>query len=213
MMMEEYTLEDLEKLSGMSIRTLRFYIQEGLLPGPDTRGKYARYSKDHLDILRFIDRLKEMHMPLKKIRHLLETMSNEDIERIIRSQTEQNLTFSSPQLFNKVENWEDKNNKTERSSALEYIRNLENLQDGLKINDNNIRFMAPSAPPQVPAPHNNVYKSRSLKSGETWQRIHLAEGVDLQIRQPMDKEKEKAVEDLIDTARQLFRKTSKKGEK
>jgi DNA-binding transcriptional MerR regulator len=52
-MTDEFTLEELEKMSGLPIRTLRFYIQEGLLPGPDTRGKFARYSQKHLDTIRF----------------------------------------------------------------------------------------------------------------------------------------------------------------
>jgi hypothetical protein len=36
--------------------------------------------------------------------------------------------------------------------------------------------------------------------------------VELQVRQPMGREKEQVVEELIDTARLLFRKTNKKGE-
>ncbi len=212
-MTEEYTLEDLEKISGMSIRTLRFYIQEGLLPGPDTRGKFARYSQTHLDTIRFIHRLKEVHMPLQKIRHLLETMSSEDIERIIQSQSEQNLTFSSPQLFNKEEDREENSEKPERSSALDYIRSLENLQDDRKVNDSNNRYMPAPVPSLVPAPLNEVYLSRSLKNGETWQRFKLIEGVELQVRKPMSREKEKVVEELIEITRQLFRKTNNKGEK
>jgi DNA-binding transcriptional MerR regulator len=211
-MTEEFTLEDLENMSGLSIRTLRFYIQEGLLPGPDTRGKFARYSQVHLDTIRFIDRLKKVHMPLKQIRHLLETMSSADIERIIQSKSGGNFVFSSPQLFKEEED-EGKMKGVKRSSALEYIRSLENLQDSLKVKDGNTKFYAPPAPSQAPAPSGKFYTSKSLNDGETWQRFHLAEGINLQVRLPMDKEKEKAVEDLLETAHQLFRKINKKGEK
>ena len=212
-MTEKYTLEDLEKISGMSIRTLRFYIQEGLLPGPDTRGKFARYSQKHLDSIRFIHRLKELHIPLQQIRHLLNTMSSEDIERIIQSKSESNFTFSSPPLFSKDENSEVKSVKTERSSALDYIRSLENLQDSLKVNDSNPRYPAPSAPSQASAPLSKVYISQPVKNGETWHRIRLAEDVELQVRQPMSRERERVVEELIEITRQLFRKINKKGDK
>jgi DNA-binding transcriptional MerR regulator len=212
-MAEDYTLEDLERMSGMSIRTLRFYIQEGLLPGPDTRGKFARYSKKHIDTIRFIHRLKEVHMPLQQIRHLLDTMSSGDIERIIQSKSESNFTFSSPQPFSKDENREVKSVKPERSSVLDYIRSLENLQDSLKVNDSNTRYMAPSAPSQAPPPPSKVYISQPANNGETWHRIRLAEDVELQVRQPMSREREQVVEELIEITRQLFRKINKKGEK
>lgn len=212
-MSEEYTLEDLEEMSGLSIRTLRYYIQEGLLPGPDTRGKFARYSQNHLDTIRFIDRLKKVHMPLKQIRHLLETMSNEDIERIIQSQTGDNIIFSSPQLFNEEEDSEKMKGEQKNSSALEYIRSLENLQGNLKIQVSRKYFYSPPAPAQVPAPLKKTTTLQPVKNGETWQRIHLADGLELQVRQPMSEEKEQAMKELVETARQLFSKINKKGEK
>ena len=49
-MNDELTLEDLVNISGLPIRTVRFYIQEGLLPGPDSRGKNARYTEEHLNV-------------------------------------------------------------------------------------------------------------------------------------------------------------------
>ena len=62
-MTEEYTIEDLENHSGIPTRTLHYYMQLGLLPGPDKRGKYASYSQEHIDRLDLILILKEMHLP------------------------------------------------------------------------------------------------------------------------------------------------------
>ena len=212
-MTEEFTLEDLEKMSGLSIRTLRFYIQEGLLPGPDTRGKFARYSRKHLDTIRFIHRLKEVHMPLQQIRHLLDTMSSEDIERVIQSQSEKNFTLTSPQFFSKNKEIEEPSGKPERSSALDYIRSLENLKGRQKINDSPPHYKTPPAPSQPPLLSSEPSGSLPVRGGENWQRIRLAEGVELHVRQPMGREKEQTVEELIETAHELFRKTNKKGEK
>lgn len=211
-MTDEFTLEELENMSGLSIRTLRFYIQEGLLPGPDTRGKFARYSQKHLDTIHFIHRLKDLHIPLLQIRHLLDTLSSEDIERIIQSRTENNFNLSSPQFFIKSDELEESSEHQQKSSALDYIRSLENLQGSLKINESINRYKPPSAPIRAPAPLKDANMNKPMRTGETWQRIHLAEGVELQVRQPMGMEKEQMVEELIDNARQLFRKTNKKGE-
>jgi DNA-binding transcriptional MerR regulator len=212
-MSEEYTLEDLENMSGLSLRTLRFYIQEGLLPGPDTRGKFARYSQNHLNTIHFIDRLKKVHMPLKQIRHLLETMSNEDIERIIQSQTGGNIIFSSPQLFIEEDNSGKLKGDQNKSSALEYIRSLENLQGSLKVNESNTRYYAPPAPSRVPASLKEAPTIQPVKDGETWQRIHLADGLELQVREPIGKEQEQVVTELIEITNKLFSKINKKGEK
>ncbi len=213
-MSEEYTLEDLENMSGLSIRTLQFYIQEGLLPGPDTRGKFARYSQNHLDTIRFIDRLKKVHMPLKQIRHLLETMSNDDIERIIQSQKGGNLIFSSPQLFNQEDDEGKMKGDQKRSSALDYILSLENLQGSLEIHEMDNRYYGPPAPSRPPATLKEAPPTiQSLKSGDTWQRIHLADGLELQVREPMSKEKEQVVKELIEITNKLFSKLNKKGEK
>ena len=70
-MTDELTLEDLAVQRGLTLRTLRFYRQEGLLPGPDTRGKYARYSQQHLDRLELIRRMKDLRLPLQEIRQLI----------------------------------------------------------------------------------------------------------------------------------------------
>ena len=80
----ELTLEDLAKLSKMSIRTLRYYIQEGLLPGPDTRGKFASYSREHLARIKMIKRLKDKYLPLQQIKQLLDNMSEDDIHQMMQ---------------------------------------------------------------------------------------------------------------------------------
>ena len=43
-----YTMADLEQLTGFSARTIRFYIQEGLVSAAHGRGPSATYERDHL---------------------------------------------------------------------------------------------------------------------------------------------------------------------
>jgi DNA-binding transcriptional MerR regulator len=78
----EYTLEDLAKIVRINPRTIRSYIQQGLLSGPDSLGRNARYSDYHLKRLRVIRTLKEVHhLPLSEIRRIV-TMAGpeEDIQ-------------------------------------------------------------------------------------------------------------------------------------
>ena len=65
-------MRELEKASGISRETIRFYIREGLLPEPDrTHRNSATYSDEHLARLLTIRRLKdERFLPLSVIRTL-----------------------------------------------------------------------------------------------------------------------------------------------
>ena len=44
---QSLTIEELAERAETSVRTIRFYIAEGLLPGPGARGKAASYSGEH----------------------------------------------------------------------------------------------------------------------------------------------------------------------
>lgn len=65
---EYFTIGELAGRSGLTARTIRYYTSEGLLPPPETRGKYARYSLAHLERLREIGKLKAQYLPLSVIR-------------------------------------------------------------------------------------------------------------------------------------------------
>jgi len=95
----ELTLEELASISLVPIRTLRFYIQEGLLPGPDTRGKNATYSNQHLERIEMIKRLKEHFLPLQQIKSLLDNMSEDDIQKILIYREQFKLSMEDNSTF------------------------------------------------------------------------------------------------------------------
>lgn len=68
---ETMGLADLAEAAGVSIRTIRYYIAEGLLPPPDGAGPRAAYRREHLDRLRLVGRLKAAYLPLREIRRRL----------------------------------------------------------------------------------------------------------------------------------------------
>jgi len=52
---EEFTIDELAARTGMTVRTVRFYAAEGLLPAPERRGRVAYYDARHrlrLDLIR-----------------------------------------------------------------------------------------------------------------------------------------------------------------
>jgi DNA-binding transcriptional MerR regulator len=77
-----YKLEELAEKAGTSARTVRYYVQRGLLPAPVFRGKDSAYSHEHVVRLRAIRRLQDRFLPLDAIQAELAGKSLEEIEEI-----------------------------------------------------------------------------------------------------------------------------------
>src|SRR5262245_14629302 len=98
---DDLTLAGLADQSGVSERTIRYYIQFGLLPAPEGTGPKSRYGKSHLGRLRVIRMLQDRHLPLSAIRKILAQRSEREIVRMA----------------------EDPEKKA-RTSALDYVKSL-----------------------------------------------------------------------------------------
>jgi DNA-binding transcriptional MerR regulator len=82
---EAYKLDELAKAAGTSARTVRYYVQRGLLPPPVFKGKDSAYGRDHLVRLQAIKKLQGDYLPLDAIAAELEGKSIEEIESIAKS--------------------------------------------------------------------------------------------------------------------------------
>jgi Ca-activated chloride channel family protein len=69
-----YGIEDLARLGGVSRRTIRYYIQEGLLPAPLGLGRGRHYGPDHLAQLTAVKALQGRGLSLDEVRRELETL-------------------------------------------------------------------------------------------------------------------------------------------
>lgn len=100
-----FTIDDLTAQAGVTVRTVRYYIGEGLLPPPLGAGPGTRYTREHLDRLLLIGALKDRYLPLREIRRQLQGMDaaaiHESVEDMHRreeerqpEQPERGVTFS-----------------------------------------------------------------------------------------------------------------------
>ena len=223
-----YTIGELAEVAGATPRTIRYYTAEGLLPPPDTRGRYALYSADHLNRLLLIARLKDAYLPLGEIKARMERLNAEQVEQLLADY----LAQPAPS-----------------SSAADYIaqvlatpaappappqatpRMLAESAPGYSVAGERagaragpIGFAAPQAPgpaPEAPpaptsatATPGGLLKrlvsqrreatSPPIAEEETWQRVGLAPGVELHVREPLAAEIHERVAQLIERARELF---------
>ena len=73
----EYPIGDLARQSGVTRRTIRYYVEIGLLPPPSGEGRAALYGDEHMQMLRHIKELQAMRFSLDEIRDQLAAKAGE----------------------------------------------------------------------------------------------------------------------------------------
>lgn len=180
---ETFDLNELSDLAAVTVRTIRHYIQQGLLPPPGSRGPGTRYQRGHLDRLNLIKRLQKRHLPLADIRKQLQELDDQAVREVLRAPEE-------PQ----------------KSSALSYVR------DVLAGSHGTVAFVRATMAPagehtllREPAPPAAVrLPMRHVGERSQWERIRLASDVELHVRRPLSRELNKRVDRLVELARTLF---------
>jgi DNA-binding transcriptional MerR regulator len=73
--MPDWSIGEIAKLAAITPRTVRYYVELGLLPPPEGLGRSAGYNQEHLDRLLVIKRLQADRFSLDEIREQLATLS------------------------------------------------------------------------------------------------------------------------------------------
>ncbi len=178
-----YDIAQLSDLAGITPRTVRYYIAQGLIPAPAARGAGSHYSADHLERLRVIRSLQREHLPLAEIRRRMERLADEEIRAIADAE----------------------GRRAPPTSALEYVRETMAAIREPRAEEAQMfaamlaspSAIARDASPAVTRPPSTVQRSQ-------WDRIELAQDVELHIRRPLTRDQNKRVEQLLDVARTLF---------
>jgi DNA-binding transcriptional MerR regulator len=169
----ELSIEELAERAGVPVRTIRYYIAEGLLPGPGTRGKAAVYDERHWLRLRLIRRLADQRVPLATIKARLAGLSLAEIRALLDEAERQSATLA------------------QAPSPRDYVAAL------LR----NATAAAPA--PARPAPLPPAAPAPAPPAGESWQRFPLAPGVELHVRRDVLDRQRPAIERLVEAARRL----------
>lgn len=68
---ERYSIDELATLAGVTPRTVRYYIAEGLLDRPEGEKRGAHYLRRHLEQLLLIRRSTDAGLSLERVRELI----------------------------------------------------------------------------------------------------------------------------------------------
>ncbi|HEY0755843.1 MAG TPA: MerR family transcriptional regulator [Ktedonobacteraceae bacterium] len=164
-----FSIEELAEQVDTSVRTVRYYITEGLLPGPQGRGKATTYGDEHLQRLRLIRLLSNQHRPLAEIHQLLDRLSLAEIRTLLVEEEQRAKELEPedhPQLPRAYIATLLKNAQATRLSLSSQAPAVaQPLPAGLRIQERLQTYGNPPAP-----------------VAETWQRLELAPGIELHIR-------------------------------
>lgn len=69
---KKYTIEELGELTGYTRRTIRYYVQEGLIGPPDGRGRGGYYNDSHIQKLLQIKSFREKGIGITAMVSLME---------------------------------------------------------------------------------------------------------------------------------------------
>lgn len=178
-----YTIGELAEAAETTPRTIRYYTAEGLLPPPDTRGRYAVYNDEHLQRLRAIARLKEAYLPLQEIKARLDEMTPAHIVEFLHTPT----SLSSASAY--VEQILARHGRA-RETRLGEQGDTYHVQDS-----------APAAKQSAPPSANLMH----AVSDERWRRIPLVSGVELHVREPLTATMETRLQRAVALAREALR--------
>lgn len=172
----DLTLDELAQRVGISTRTIRFYITQGLLPGPGTRGKSASYGAEHLVRLRLIRLLATRHLPLAEIQALLADLSLGEARDLLAAEEERSDQMRAAEV---------------RQSPRDYVSALlDEAQQGGQTVPERPRPRDAHSPKRGGMPPNAVTerpygspgKVVAPKGAQEWSRWVLAPGVELHVR-------------------------------
>ena len=221
---DTYSISDLARLTGVNVRTIRYYLAQGLLPASGESGPGAHYGEGHLDRLRLTRRLQQQHLPLAEIRRRLAELTDADVSSFV-------AIAGPPQ-------------ESPTTSALDYVRSVLGSPIVPVAPPPSTPPAAPTAAPalarllraRAPAPSSSPgYAASGMVSEETgmateaapmrdaeaatpaapteppgpersqWERLSLGPNIELHIRRPLGRLEQRRVDRLLTIARQVLK--------
>jgi DNA-binding transcriptional MerR regulator len=79
----EYRISELAEKSGVTRRTIHYYMARGLLPPPDGAGLGTTYREEHLARILLIKRWQDAFWPLEQIKKHLTSMTYEQVQEML----------------------------------------------------------------------------------------------------------------------------------
>jgi DNA-binding transcriptional MerR regulator len=202
-----YSLEELTARSGVTTRTVRYYITEGLLPPPHNAGPRATYSDTHLNRLRLINRLKEAYLPLREIRRQLQALSDEEIGAAVVADPSPPDDAHDPgdrQRSRSVPGEMRFQQADSRESAADYLKRVSSEPEQDDRDHIRRRLPAPPMAPRPGIPWIDPTSPAAPEAGTTWKRLAIAPEAELLIEEDAYERRRQQIDSAIEWMRRIL---------
>jgi DNA-binding transcriptional MerR regulator len=195
----ELTISDLEEKTGLNRRTIHFYVKEGVINPPSGLGGAARYGEEHLLRLLLIRELQKSHLKLSGVRETLDHMSLEDMRnRVIRA------VPPSP-VWDKaaLESWLERKlpGKLVMESSEEQAPPPAMAENFSFIDIAKGRAAAATETTRHFTRQSIMSKKAFLPKVDTWERLEIAEGIEVLVRSDLVSKYRQLLEEIADRIR------------
>ncbi|HYP39356.1 MAG TPA: helix-turn-helix domain-containing protein [Chloroflexia bacterium] len=198
------TIQELANEAGVTTRTIRYYVEQGVLPPPD-RGRPAEYTGEHVHLLDLIRQLKEQFLPLEEIRDMMQRLSTEQLQEIIaaaphKKKETQNLSSAADYIAGVLQAGSTRQQMKEAAPPRTLARAA--ATQAITTASTPLAHPAPSHARQALATRedNTAY----IDQPATWQRVTLAQGIELHYVLSGDAHHTETVARLLDAARHIL---------
>lgn len=205
------TLQDLAAETGVEPRTIRSYVEKGVIPGPESLGRGAKYPRETLDRLKVLQLLRDANraLTLDQIRVLLQGIGPSQMRAIAAGDLRIGAVIDTDASGA---------SQSPKTAALDYLRSLRG-PPSVKAWKTAFSQTAPRHDDQLPALENAARalaalvglpaSSRSSR-GENWYRIPLTPDIELSVRGEFDTEQLAQLHRIGDSLRTLLTKGTSK---
>jgi DNA-binding transcriptional MerR regulator len=174
-MSQEYSVSELEQLTGVQRRTIYYYTAQKLLPPPTGAGLAAKYGEVHFLRLRLINQMQRAHIRLSGIREALDAMTLDEMRRLVSEVETSEKTWSIPAL----QNW--------MVGPLEGEPQTSSKTTEAQTTKQNYSFL-PVPQPELKAPSGKApeflarLKRKGVVDNTSWQRFVVIDGLEVSVR-------------------------------
>jgi DNA-binding transcriptional MerR regulator len=208
---KSYTISELAEAAEVTIRTIRYYVAEDVLPPPLGSSRASIYTEEHLNRLRLIKILKEEFLPLQEIRALLSGLDQAAVLELLAQREREEVPSPSTSAKDYLKTLLVSPASAAEAPALMRHKVESHQARSSTPVDNQLQRSPLPLPAKEEALAPGFAESKRLPpepevGGDLWQRIELAPGVELHVEAaavaPSLRSK---IEQLVKVARQLLR--------
>jgi DNA-binding transcriptional MerR regulator len=210
----EHTISELSALSGLPVRTIRYYLAQGLIPAAGKEGPATRYPEATLARLRLVSRLRDAHLPLAEIRKQLLALSDDQALELAGAPVEPEPAGTALDYVRSILGGgrpELARSRPQPRRALPAPVPMPAVPAGRA---SLLRRLEAAAEPDAPAPQPALAAGATPATAPAddaapfgrrsqWERVAITSDIELHVRRPLSRRDNRLVERLVAFARQL----------